>query len=42
MNKNILKMKSNPTSRSACKIPVCLFPEEKYHQWSAHLPLENI
>lgn len=38
MNKSIFKMKSNPTGSSACKIPVCLFPEEKYLQWSVCPP----
>lgn len=29
MSKSVLKIKSNPTGSSACKIPVSLFPEEK-------------
>lgn len=42
MNKNILEIKSNPTDKSACKIPVSLFPEEKYYKWFACLLLKNL
>lgn len=38
MSKNILKIKSNPTGSSACKIPVSLFPEEKEALQAVCLP----